>query len=216
MSDKLDATEYYLNIIGDDSDTSVVLSVGTTYYITIIRSALSMSLYIYSDASRQNLVDTLTMTVGVDYDLTYTYLYVGSAYDIDLTHYSTGEVAELNIGGFGIGTWETGTGCGRTKDIKIEEGVDFETKGILGKDTPTVNPDNYVSGGKKWIITMRMTKAKRDALQAEKDRNTTLMFVLQAGEVDYVKFEDLNSRWAGQEDFSCPWLVTVTLVSVLY
>jgi len=119
---------------------------------------------------------------------------------------------------FGVGTWTLNarTSCQRVLDIDIEEMVDFASKGILGKDTPTVNPDNYTTTPKRWTIVMRMTLAKRTALKTEKDKHETLMFVLQAGESDYVKFEEMYWEWAGDECYDCPWLVTVVLISVLY
>jgi len=118
----------------------------------------------------------------------------------------------VTIGGTTIGD----TGCGRIIDITIDEAVDFASKEILGKDTPTVNPDNYVTIPKIWTIVMRVPLTKRNTLRADKNNHVTIMVNLNEGEVDYVKLEEFNYRWAGNECYDCPWLVTITLVSILY
>lgn len=194
-------------------DHSIDLVLGNRYYLTIVRDSTTLKCYIYSDAKRNTLVDTLTITLEHPNE-TYRYLFVALSLNQASADHFDHTVRSL-AWGFSIGGW-VNTGCGGIIDINIEEGTDFEGKEILGKDTPTINPDNYVTTGKRWTITMRMTKARRNALQAEKNKHETLMFTLQSGESDYVKFEELDSRWAGQEDFSCPWLVTIVLVSVLY
>lgn len=194
-------------------DQSIALVLGTRYYLTIVRDATTLKCYIYSNAKRSTLVDTLTITLEHP-TVKYRYFFAALTYNIASADHFDYTLRSATWG-FSIGGW-VNTDCGRILDIDIEEMVDFASNGILGKDTPTINPDNYMTTPKKWTIVMRMTLAKRITLKAQKDKHETLLFVLQAGETDYVKFEEMHYRWAGDEDKNCPWLVTVTLKSVLY
>lgn len=49
----------------DDSNSSYTLSYGTTYYLTISRSDTTLSLKLYSDASRETLLTTKTTTCPI-------------------------------------------------------------------------------------------------------------------------------------------------------
>lgn len=205
---------------GSVSDTSIDLDVGTTYYLRINKIDGVTTCTIYSDSERTTVVDTIIidLTGEPEENMTFSFIEVARGIDaeLDWDDRSSGYVEILKHYGIGaIGDW-VNTGCGRILDIDIDEAVDFASKEILGKDTPTVNPDNYTTTPKRWTITMRMTLTKRIALKAEKDKHETLMFVLQGGESDYVKFEEMHHEWAGDECSACPWLVTIILISVLY
>jgi len=103
----------------------------------------------------------------------------------------------------------------RILEFIISEGVDFPKRDVRGKTTPTIQAEMYVMSPKTYKIVARVDTDKRDLLQGKKDLHTTLTFIFgtNEGETDNVKFEEFEYRWAGNECFECPWLVTITLVS---
>ena len=56
----------------NDGEDFYVTSINTTYYLTIERSSTTCTCKIYSDVSRETLLDTLTITCGTG---TYQYIY---------------------------------------------------------------------------------------------------------------------------------------------
>jgi len=57
----------YLQDFNGSSDTYTNFSTDTTYYLTVIRSSSTVSCYIYSDSTRETLVDTLSISCSTDY-----------------------------------------------------------------------------------------------------------------------------------------------------
>ena len=90
----------YLEDTNDiNQDSSTLLNVDQKYYLTIIRNNAIFTCFIYSDSSRSNLVDTISITVGASDNIQFNYIMTTACPDSGTSYndQSDGYVENLNI-----------------------------------------------------------------------------------------------------------------------
>jgi len=102
--------------------------------------------------------------------------------------------------------------CERILGVEISGAVDFATKSPMGLDMPIIE-GMYVTSPRIYKIIARVGSTKRDSLQTEKNNHGSI-YLSAAGIGDWVKFEDFDVQWAGDECYSCPWLITMIFISI--
>jgi len=78
------------------TDYSIALSVGTTYYLSITRAAGALTCSIYSDADRNNLIDSISRPANAARN--YRYAQTATNWNQGSAYVCSGWVADLDVG----------------------------------------------------------------------------------------------------------------------
>lgn len=86
--DKCDAGVY-------TSSSYYLLTYGTKYYLKIVRTGTSLTLYIYSDFARSNLLSTLTLTTDIGWS--FRYVFAANTWNSNNTYYGDIDIDNLDV-----------------------------------------------------------------------------------------------------------------------
>lgn len=108
----------------------------------------------------------------------------------------------------------------RCRDFEVLSVTTFGKISLVNYSTPVVSDDAYVVEPREYVIGGYVTTANRVLLEARKETyaEVEIWEGVDDNPANDIKIDDgyiidLKSEYAGQENWSYPWYVTITIIS---